>query len=183
MIQEHRWGADHLSSIRRVVTGHDENGKAVFASDTEVDASGPIGAALWTHDETPRFPSDGSIPDPTSYWPRTGGVRFYIATLRSGLNASANDAGVGADIAALMALYPDLVEKAASADSSGFHTDDCVTLHLVLSGKVTLELDDGAQTVLVPGDVLVQNGTRHRWIGDDDEPATIAMVMIGAAVP
>ncbi len=123
---------------------------------------------------------DGSIPDPTSYWPRVGGIRFYIATLRPGLNASTDDGGT--DLAALMAQYPDLGEKAAYADSSGFHTDDCVTLHLVQSGKVTLELDDGVQTVLSPGDVLVQNGIRHRWIGDDDEPATVAMVMIGAEV-
>ena len=173
-------GGGYMSTIRRVVTGHDQSGKAVFASDSEVDASGLIGAALWTIDETPRLPSDGSILEPSSYWPNVGGIRFYIATLRPGLNASAGENG--AAVEALMAQYPDLAEKASHADSSGFHTDDCVTLHLVLSGKVTLELDDGAQTVLSPGDVIVQNGTRHRWIGDDDEPATIAMVMIGAAV-
>lgn len=52
--------------IRRVVTGHDANGKAVFASDEEVE---PITLALlpgtefyrlWGADKPRQFPDDGS---------------------------------------------------------------------------------------------------------------------------
>jgi hypothetical protein len=51
--------------VRRVVTGHDGNGRAVFASDEEVD---PLTLALlpgaefhrlWGADQAPAFPDDG----------------------------------------------------------------------------------------------------------------------------
>jgi hypothetical protein len=34
---------------------------------------------------------------------------------------------------------------------------------LVLEGTVGLELDNGRMVTLNPGDLVVQNGTRHRW--------------------
>ena len=43
-----------------------------------------------------------------------------------------------------------------------------------------LELDDGAEVVLSPGDVLIENGTRHRWRVVGDVPATLASFIIGA---
>jgi quercetin dioxygenase-like cupin family protein len=51
---------------------------------------------------------------------------------------------------------------------------------MVVSGEVTLELDDGEQTVLRAGDVVVQNGTRHAWRNHGTEPCTIVGVAIGA---
>jgi hypothetical protein len=39
---------------------------------------------------------------------------------------------------------------------------------------MALELDDGAEVSLFPGDVLVENGTRHRWRVVGDAPATLA---------
>lgn len=55
-------------SVRRVVTGHDESGKSVFASDevVEPDRPAPMPSAefyqLWGGDATPQFPDDGSAP-------------------------------------------------------------------------------------------------------------------------
>ena len=55
----------HSHSVRRVVTGHDANGKAVVASDEWVD---PVTSAvmpgsefhqLWGGDAAPSFPDDG----------------------------------------------------------------------------------------------------------------------------
>lgn len=51
---------------------------------------------------------------------------------------------------------------------------------VVLAGKIGLELDDGAEVLLGPGDVVVQNGTRHRWHNRGTEPATMVVVVIGA---
>jgi len=45
---------------------------------------------------------------------------------------------------------------------------------------LALELDDGAEVLLSPGDVLVQNGTRHRWRVVGDAPATLVAFIIGA---
>src|SRR5215213_7643604 len=68
--------------IRRVVTGHDSLGKAVFASDELVDGYHPMlnpdsaFHMLWGADEAPHFPDDGSKPTYISYFPTTGGFRF-----------------------------------------------------------------------------------------------------------
>src|SRR6516165_677314 len=73
--------------IRRVVTGHDANGKAVFASDKEVE---PITLALlpgmefyllWGSDTPTRFPDDGSPPAQHTYFPPVAGFRFGLFTV------------------------------------------------------------------------------------------------------
>ena len=73
--------------VRRVVTGHDAVGKAVFASDEERDPfTSPLlpGWAfhrLWGADGPATFPDDGSpTPQPT-YFPPVGGYRFAIFTV------------------------------------------------------------------------------------------------------
>jgi mannose-6-phosphate isomerase-like protein (cupin superfamily) len=65
-------------------------------------------------------------------------------------------------------------------DAPGMHTTDSIDYVLVVSGEVTLELDDGEQAVLRAGDVVVQNGTRHAWRNHGTEPCTIVGVAIGA---
>ena len=56
-----------MSTRRRVVTGHDANGKAVFASDEQVEGIAPLlnpaseFHRLWGGDTTPRFPDDGAV--------------------------------------------------------------------------------------------------------------------------
>jgi len=60
------------------------------------------------------------------------------------------------------------------------HTTDSTDYGVVLSGNVMCELDDGAEVLLPPGDVVVQNGTRHRWRVVGDVPATLAVFIVGA---
>ncbi|WP_214416895.1 cupin domain-containing protein [Sphaerisporangium fuscum] len=60
------------------------------------------------------------------------------------------------------------------------HTTDSLDYVLVVSGEATLELDDGDQTVLRAGDVVIQNGTRHAWRNHGAGPCTIVGVAIGA---
>ena len=61
------------------------------------------------------------------------------------------------------------------------HTTDTVDLDLVLSGEMDLELDDGAEVHLRPGDSVVQNGTRHAWRNRDaSEPCTMLSILVGA---
>ena len=42
-----------------------------------------------------------------------------------------------------------------------------------------MELDDGAMVTLHPGDVVVQNGTRHAWHNAGEERAVLAAVLVG----
>src|SRR5207248_1847037 len=65
-------------------------------------------------------------------------------------------------------------------DAPGMHTTDTVDFEVVLSGEVWLELDDGAEVHLKPGDTVVQNGTRHAWRNKGSEPATLVAFINGA---
>jgi mannose-6-phosphate isomerase-like protein (cupin superfamily) len=42
------------------------------------------------------------------------------------------------------------------------------------------ELDNGAEVTLKPGDIVVQNGTRHRWHNRGDTVARLLSVTVGA---
>ena len=73
--------------VRRVVTGHDESGRSVFASDETVEPDRPVLMPsaevyqLWGGDGTPQFPGDGSMPDWHTYFPPIGGFRFGMLTI------------------------------------------------------------------------------------------------------
>jgi quercetin dioxygenase-like cupin family protein len=64
----------------------------------------------------------------------------------------------------------------------GMHTTDTVDFDLVLSGKVYLVLDDGAEVLLKAGDSVVQNGTRHAWENRSSKDCVIAVALIGATL-
>jgi mannose-6-phosphate isomerase-like protein (cupin superfamily) len=65
-------------------------------------------------------------------------------------------------------------------DEPGMHTTDTVDYEFVVSGRVVLELDDGATVELGPGATVVQNGTRHAWRNPFDEPCQMVVVLVGA---
>jgi len=51
---------------------------------------------------------------------------------------------------------------------------------VILEGAVGLELDDGVEVTLGPGDFVVLNGTRHRWHNRGDSIARVLAVAVGA---
>lgn len=57
------------------------------------------------------------------------------------------------------------------------HRTDTLDYLIVLSGRVTLSLDDGDVT-LGPGDCLVQRGVQHGWRNDADEPCVVGVVEV-----
>jgi len=68
----------------------------------------------------------------------------------------------------------------ADPDEPGMHRTATLDYDVVLEGTVGLEPDDGAEVTLGPGDVVVQNGTRHRWHNRGDSIARILAVTVGA---
>lgn len=76
--------------VRRVVTGHDTRGKAVFASDEQVDSltlaliPGAEWHRLWGADQAPAFPDEGGPTAQPSYFPPVGGYRFGFFTVPPG---------------------------------------------------------------------------------------------------
>jgi mannose-6-phosphate isomerase-like protein (cupin superfamily) len=172
-------------SVRRVVTGHDRDGKAVFVSDEQVD---PVTVALrpdrayhrlWGADQLPTFPDDGRPPEQHNYFPSVGGYRFGLFTVLPGTTSAPDGLDRQAALAEMEEKLPGFLGH-LEPDNPGMHTTDTVDFEVVLSGEVVLELDDGAEKVLRPGDAVVQNGTRHRWGNRGTEPAVLALVLIGA---
>jgi hypothetical protein len=169
-----------MTGLRRVVTGHSADGKAVFASDEPVDPISLSGAAtlhpIWAADDAPTFPDDGSLPATSDYWPPVGGFRYLLMTIEPG---NATQTGSPLDVGELDRLMPGLTEV-MEPDEPGMHTSDTVDLEIVVSGEITLELDDGVMKTMGPGDAIIQNGTRHRWHNLGREPARVAVILIGA---
>ena len=171
--------------VRRVVTGHDRNGKAVFASDQEVDpltlalAPGAEFHRLWGADHAPTFPDDGGPAAQPSYFPPVGGYRFVLFAVPPGTESVPADLDLQAALAEMEEKMPGALAH-MEPDNPGMHTTDTIDFEVVLSGEVILELDNGVEKVLRPGDTVVQNGTRHRWGNRGTEPAVLAVFLIGA---
>jgi len=177
--------------VRRVVTGHDADGKAVFVSDDQVDGlrpgliPGTEFHRLWGGDQSPQFPDGGDPPDQPTYFPPVGGFRFGLFSLPPATlpDIPPADTNANSDVGALYAEVEDMLPGLASyvePDNPGMHTTATIDFEVVLSGEVVLELDDGAEVILHPGDTVVQNGTRHRWSNRGDSPATLAVFIVGA---
>jgi mannose-6-phosphate isomerase-like protein (cupin superfamily) len=117
----------------------------------------------------------------SSFVPAPEGTRFRIVSFPP--DAELGRALYGLDLAAvrqqLAAKLPGLGDSHETEDP-GMHTTDTMDYDIVLSGEITLELDDGAVVHLKQGDCVVQNGTRHAWRNRSSAPCVMACVMVGA---
>lgn len=142
--------------IRRVVTGHDENGRAVVLSDDHVpelrrpDAN-LVSSHIWMSDRTPADirQADDLLEKITGTVPPPGGNRIGIL-----------------DIAPKNTRFPP-------------HRTDTVDYVICLFGEVDLELDESSVR-LRQGDILVQRGTSHAWVNRGTVPARLVFVMTDA---
>ncbi len=140
--------------IRRVVTGHNAEGKAIvqideLASNVRPLRPGADASVIWT---TRGFPIDNAGTADES--------RRQVAT-------SAHDCTVFR-----------VIEYAPGVGPRN-HRTDSIDYAVVISGEIDMELDD-AEVHLKAGDVLVQRGTIHNWVNRGSEPCVIAFVLIGA---
>ncbi len=170
--------------IRRVVTGHNANGKAVFASDEVVE---PITLALlpgaeffrlWGADAPRRFPDDGSAQAGQRYYPPVGGFRFGLFTVAPDSVSMLENIDMDAAIREMDEKLPGTGDH-LEPDHPGMHTTATIDYEFVVSGRCVLELDDGATRELGPGDTVIQNGTRHAWRNPYAEPCVLVVVLVG----
>ena len=172
-------------ATRRVVTGHDADGTAVFASEEEVEPitldllAGYEFERLWGTDETLRFPDNGAKPEFHDYFPPVGGFRFGIFTVPPDSVTAPDDVDVERALAEMETALPGMAGH-MEPENPGMHTTATVDFEYVVSGRVILELDNDAQMELGPGDTVIQNGTRHAWRNPFDEPCRMVVVLVGA---
>lgn len=174
-----------MVKVRRVVTGHSPEGKAIVAEDSEVDGitldliPGYEFHRVWGQDAKPTFPDDGREPVTPTYFPPVDGTRFAIFTVPPAGLALPEDLDLEGALAEMEEALPGMAGH-MEPDNPGMHTTDTIDYLYVASGSATLELDDGATVEVRAGDTIIQNGTRHRWRNDGSEPCVLAVVLVGA---
>jgi hypothetical protein len=173
-------------AIRRVVTAHDVSGKAVIASDELVagDTSwvrpGFVVHRVWGWDVAPTLPDDGCLPATYDFFPPNGGARFVVMSLSpDSTEIDPPRAAVSELVAEFARLLPG-AERYVDRVDPRFHRTPSVDLAVVLSGRVTVVLNNsGERATLSAGDTLVQNGTSHAWSNVGPESAQIAFFLAG----
>lgn len=169
--------------IRRVVTGHDKDGKSIFVMDGEapnvLEMASMPGVALtdlWRTKTSPASNSgntDAAMAKIKLEPPANGTILRIVefppdTAWRKTADAKAAFASIGAGGA------PDH----ASGDAM-MHATATVDYIIVLKGEIYAVLDR-EEKLLKAGDVLIQRGTNHSWSVRTRKPCIIAAVLIGA---
>jgi mannose-6-phosphate isomerase-like protein (cupin superfamily) len=175
--------------IRRVITGHDKNGKAIVISDgmtpnlkTNPLRPGHRSTDVWKTTAAPVILSMDE-PDPTA-GPRTihptpRGTLIRIAEMQPETDEIRN-------------LTPEksreIFRAMGNEDASTFgrggrhplmHRTETLDYAVILEGELTMLLDEGEVT-LKTGDVLIQRGTNHAWSNRSNKVCRILFVLIDA---
>jgi quercetin dioxygenase-like cupin family protein len=143
------------NGVRRIVTGHDGNGRAIVVRDTVLAASERADAQvrffkIWTTDRSPADNMDpGDAAERESGLTLAGGSVIRVTDLAPGMR-------------------------------SPMHRTSSVDYGIVLQGEIDLELDDGAVTSVRAGEIVVQRGTIHAWVNNTSDWCRIAFVLIDA---
>ena len=120
-------------SFRRVITGHDSSGAAIFLADEQVESIGAGGFSyepIWATDNAPIVPNDGSIPKHPVFFPVPGGSRV-ITWVAQPEGAAAPEATPEELDAAAPGLFGHM-----EADEPGMHTTQTIDIDIVMSGEI-----------------------------------------------
>lgn len=170
---------------RRVVTGHDKNGRAIVVSDAPTPhlRASPhrpnvIYHNMWATDSMPvkiHGPTD-PVTEAMAVPPVKNGVNFRIVeidpesfyppqTLEAGRKAFESMGAVAHALTDTPSKHP-LMHRTKSVDYG-----------IVLEGELVLVLDE-EEVVLRAGDVVIQRGTNHAWANRSDTRVVIAFILM-----
>lgn len=171
--------------IRRIVSGHDADGKAGIVSDGPVQqiSIGMLpGAAfqpIWGTNDTPTVGFREADPVFDPYFPPPGGSRIVLFRCPPD-TADITPQGVpGALVQEADRKLPGIVQ-AVAPDDEGMHKTDTVDFTLVLEGEIWLETEGAPEVLLSQGSGVVLHGTRHAWHNRTDKPVYMLSVFTGA---
>lgn len=143
--------------IRRIVTGHNSNGKSTVwidapASNHKWPHTTPAtysSTLMWVTDEAPAdyLIDEDMATRVVGTAPPLGGTRFCI------------------------------IEFLPSDKPNTMHRTDAIDYVICLSGEIDMVLEEST-VKLTPGDLLIQRGTNHCWINRGKVPARIAVVLV-----
>jgi mannose-6-phosphate isomerase-like protein (cupin superfamily) len=170
--------------VRRIVTGHDAQGKAVALFDSEVapkvrSAGGNAVTMLWVTEEGPvdvsgskdRAEAKVGVPPP-----RNGSI-FRIVEFPP---TKQGDHPVDHhQVLVAMGIDPDTQGYLRHANT---HRTRSVDYAIVLDGEIDMLMDD-SEVHMKAGDVLVQQATNHAWVNNGTSNCRIAFILIDAEQP
>lgn len=144
-----------LPLVQRVVTGHDDNGRAIFKSE---DLS------------------------PTRMIP-SGDAAFLTIWSTETVPADLNDERDGRDLPTGLTLERGSVIRITDmlpGKESPMHRTNSIDYGIVLEGEIELELEDGRKKTIRQGGIIIQRGTNHLWRNTSDKVCRIAFILIEA---
>jgi mannose-6-phosphate isomerase-like protein (cupin superfamily) len=174
--------------VRRIVTGHDPDGKAIIREDNAVPrvqriggSIGPLFHEVWNTRASPA-PIDAASGEP----PEDG---ITLAPPKNGTRIRVLD--IPPDDESLEHVTPEQARahfaEIGAADASSrndkgsrhahMHRTETIDYGIVLEGEIVLIMDEGETTVR-PGDIVIQRGTNHGWANRSDKNCRIAFILI-----
>ena len=172
------------ASFRRVVTGHDENGRAICISDDTAESvlqrpsrPGVTLTNLWQCDSSPAEydGAEETVDGPFILHPPNEGSVFRIVEFEPE-DQEVIKALDGKTAFAEMGAADAIVENARHPF---MHRTNSVDYAVILKGEITMLLDD-SDVELKAGDVVIQRGTNHAWSNRGTESCLIAFVLVDA---
>jgi mannose-6-phosphate isomerase-like protein (cupin superfamily) len=173
-------------AFRRIVTGHDDAGRAVIQSQSApervktLSGGGPTFYEIWNTRETPaRIDRASGEPaeDGIVLAPPRSGTRIRVLDIPPETAESAN-----IDTAQARAHFAEIGAESASTNTGAarhphMHRTETVDYGIVLEGEITLLVDIGEVAVRA-GDIVVQRGTNHGWANRSGRNCRIAFILI-----
>jgi hypothetical protein len=170
---------------RRIVTGHDAQGRSILLQDGDcpvlIESTVSPGFAmseLWRCDSLP--PSNDGDADgallPFALEPREGGLIARVVNFPP-------DRELGWSASEARTVFGefqggDLMRNQGTRHAA-FHRTQTLDFAIVMEGEIWAMMDVG-ETLMKPGDILVQRGTSHAWANRSDRPCRICFVAVTA---
>ncbi|KZW03416.1 hypothetical protein EXIGLDRAFT_758775 [Exidia glandulosa HHB12029] len=141
-----------LAPVRRVITGHTRDGKAIVLRD---EVQQPV---YWNPEQkNPTYDIHRSTETPARLDEEIVGDGVWPDKVQGTRNIVEPNGSVGRS----HDFAPGFVVP--------MHRTYSLDYGVVMKGEITMILDDGARVVLKEGDIVVQRGTIHEWRNETNE--------------
>ena len=147
-------GLEMKQGVRRIITGHNAQGRSYIIKDDRI-TTGPFPSLYKATGDMPLGPAPAGEPqkilptDAPQLEPSLGGSSFTFVTL----------------------------PPTPRGAKPGWHRTMTLDYNILLGGELVLMVDEG-ETLLHPGDVVIQRNTLHAWRNDTKSPVYWVAVLV-----
>lgn len=177
----------NLPDIRRIVTGHDDQGRAVVLSNGALPhvTRPPLQPGLAFHEvwntAAMPVPVAAEEDEPTNRHrdtapPSLGTIIRFVDIPPEGRDGPDFDVAQAEELFGAVGLAEN-AKHTLPGRHPLMHRTESVDYGIVISGEIVLLLDED-EVVLRPGDVVVQRGTIHAWANRSDEICRMAFILV-----